>query len=533
MKKILYFLLFFLWYSVSFSQIKILDSTDTENFPIIKFQVNARNPNVLNTSDFILKEKIDSQIVIDSFGLKHIKDSISYSDSNKCVLIMVEGLSNSERYEQNNTFLAGLYSSLDKFIIKGDEIKIVSFALPNKEKLLYNINLEFTDNIADIRSSIGKYRIPTNDFTNKDRSDLTGAIVNGVEMLETHESNLPKSILILSEEKPNNPSLEVIPISEAIKKAKEKGVVINTIKYNRHKYETYNLSTLSSQTYGERRVLTSSSGLGGTNKSKQRKLEKIIPEIINNSVKRSRGNKYEFVFKTKNVIKDGDRYNVTVEIVDSEDQILSFQYKAPGNWVIAQFQKHLYISITVTLILLIILFFISKKIYNSYLNKVKARKEEIESQKEKSEFQQQEIDRQNNEIAEIKRQEDQRNKLEDEKYKAEQEKALVEKMLSIGGGKFPILKVIEKTKSKHHEINKPLYNVGRNPDNNLTIKNPNISRNHFSIKFNGNNYSLKDLGSTNGTLVNGFKYEKTGENTTTLKDGDIIEVTEVTIIFYK
>jgi len=150
MKKIICFLLFFLWYIVSFSQIKILDSTDTENFPTIKFQVNARNPNVLNTSDFILKEKIDSQIIIDSFGLKHLKDSISYSDSNKCVLIMVEGLSNSERYEQNNTFLAGLYSSLDKFIIKGDEIKIVSFALPNKEKLLYDINHKFSDSIAEV-----------------------------------------------------------------------------------------------------------------------------------------------------------------------------------------------------------------------------------------------------------------------------------------------------------------------------------------------------------------------------------------------
>ena len=52
------------------------------------------------------------------------------------------------------------------------------------------------------------------------------------------------------------------------------------------------------------------------------------------------------------------------------------------------------------------------------------------------------------------------------------------------------------------------------------------------ISFDGNDYKLTDNGSTNGTLVNGFKYQGIS-GSTNLNDGDIIEVTEVTIVFYK
>ena len=98
-------------------------------------------------------------------------------------------------------------------------------------------------------------------------------------------------------------------------------------------------------------------------------------------------------------------------------------------------------------------------------------------------------------------------------------------------GNFPILKVIEGNNQKPMRLISQ-YLMLEGLVNNLSINNPHISGNHFTISFDGNDYKLTDNGSTNGTLVNGFKYQGIS-GSTNLNDGDIIEVTEVTIVFYK
>jgi len=166
----------------------------------------------------------------------------------------------------------------------------------------------------------------------------------------------------------------------------------------------------------------------------------------------------------------------------------------------------------------------------SYKEKALARENEILDQRKKTEQQQEEIDKQNKEIDRIKNEENERQRIDSENKKKEKESELIKKMLQ--NGNFPILKVIEGDKSKSYEVNKPIFTVGRSSNNNLTINNPHISGNHFIISFDGNDYKLTDNGSTNGTLVNGFKYQG-NSGSTNLNDGDIIEVTEVTIVFYK
>ena len=60
--------------------------------------------------------------------------------------------------------------------------------------------------------------------------------------------------------------------------------------------------------------------------------------------------------------------------------------------------------------------------------------------------------------------------------------------------------------------------VGRLPECTISINDSNISRNHAEIKAGSAAYIVKDLGSTNGTMVNGIRI--TGEQQ--LRDGDII-----------
>jgi hypothetical protein len=53
-----------------------------------------------------------------------------------------------------------------------------------------------------------------------------------------------------------------------------------------------------------------------------------------------------------------------------------------------------------------------------------------------------------------------------------------------------------------HDLVKDLVTIGRGPDNTIVIGDPSVSSHHAQLQRVGKNYQLKDLGSTNGTLVN-------------------------------
>lgn len=57
--------------------------------------------------------------------------------------------------------------------------------------------------------------------------------------------------------------------------------------------------------------------------------------------------------------------------------------------------------------------------------------------------------------------------------------------------------------------------IGRHPDSNLVLADPNVSRNHAEIRPQGERFVVVDLGSTNGTRVNGVRVD-----TQLLDDGD-------------
>ncbi len=62
-----------------------------------------------------------------------------------------------------------------------------------------------------------------------------------------------------------------------------------------------------------------------------------------------------------------------------------------------------------------------------------------------------------------------------------------------------------------------IVTVGRMPDSTIVLADPNVSRNHAEVRPHGDGYVVVDLGSTNGTRVNGVKISQH-----TLADGDEI-----------
>lgn len=54
-------------------------------------------------------------------------------------------------------------------------------------------------------------------------------------------------------------------------------------------------------------------------------------------------------------------------------------------------------------------------------------------------------------------------------------------------------------------LNEQILTIGRNPESNIVLADPNVSRNHAEIRPSGTGYLVVDLNSTNGSRVNGVR----------------------------
>jgi pSer/pThr/pTyr-binding forkhead associated (FHA) protein len=80
-----------------------------------------------------------------------------------------------------------------------------------------------------------------------------------------------------------------------------------------------------------------------------------------------------------------------------------------------------------------------------------------------------------------------------------------------------------------HELTGEVVTIGRAPDNIFHIDDVSISSHHATVSPSGDGYLLKDLGSTNGTMVNGQALE--AETEYAMKAGDKIRFGKVDAIF--
>jgi pSer/pThr/pTyr-binding forkhead associated (FHA) protein len=70
--------------------------------------------------------------------------------------------------------------------------------------------------------------------------------------------------------------------------------------------------------------------------------------------------------------------------------------------------------------------------------------------------------------------------------------------------------------------------IGRDSSNNVAINDAEISRKHSRLSFQGGKYVLEDLGSTNGTFVNGQRLA----GPVVLKPGDVVSLGEQIVLMY-
>lgn len=77
-----------------------------------------------------------------------------------------------------------------------------------------------------------------------------------------------------------------------------------------------------------------------------------------------------------------------------------------------------------------------------------------------------------------------------------------------------------------HELNKPSVVIGRSRESDIRVSDPNVSRQHAEIRQEGSTYWVVDLGSTNGTSVNGRALKRAK-----LDDADRITLGSTELVF--
>lgn len=77
-------------------------------------------------------------------------------------------------------------------------------------------------------------------------------------------------------------------------------------------------------------------------------------------------------------------------------------------------------------------------------------------------------------------------------------------------------------------LEQPVVNIGRDLANDIAIRDGQVSRYHLRLMLQGQDYHLEDLGSTNGTRVNGAQIS----GRTRLNDGDVIALGDSILLSY-
>jgi len=80
-----------------------------------------------------------------------------------------------------------------------------------------------------------------------------------------------------------------------------------------------------------------------------------------------------------------------------------------------------------------------------------------------------------------------------------------------------------------YELNKDVLNLGRDITNDIVINDKEVSRHHLRIVRGTEGFTIEDLGSTNGTFVNGKRLS----GATLLKNGDMVGLGETVTLGYE
>ena len=93
------------------------------------------------------------------------------------------------------------------------------------------------------------------------------------------------------------------------------------------------------------------------------------------------------------------------------------------------------------------------------------------------------------------------------------------------GMHYGVLQVQGPGGADEHPLLKKAVDVGRSPECDLVVDDPTVSRRHVRLSYTGQGYLVQDLGSGNGTLLNGQPLPP--RRAVPLRPGDVVQAGSV------
>ena len=501
------FLLFFLsLFSACVLAGNLNGGFNTNDYPKVSFVWHEHNPHVYEASSFkLLENNKDVRFDFEEVSLQHPEEENAY-------VVLWEDMAAYNEYHHFYEFTKQVLQSFFSNAPKSED-DYFYLAVYNRtrtdENTLRPLVERFTNQQSDLLQAVNNYRRSIETFSQfPSQSDAFPALNEALDMLNMRENKGAKAIFIITvgHALENSATNSVVAVRE---KSKELHIPIYVIQYAAPYGQAQKFWDLATSTYGLSLSVNSAKMQENVDASLM-----ALNEMYRKAETRYYGRDYQFTYESS-MVRGGAAATLTISVNGVDSQV---QMMPPSHNILSWIKAHLILSI-ICIVLFIVLLVVGIVLFQKH-KASQARQMEALRQKQQQAVQQANAAQQ---ALENYKQETKQQEI------ARQNEDLQKQLASIMRAKnlYPHLYISENGKNSMYEIGKPTITIGRKSDNDLVLSNNAVSRLHAQIVFNGVDFTLEDMQSTNGVFVNG----QVVSSMRSLKDQDMINIGQAIITF--
>ncbi len=483
---------------------------NAENFPQVSFQWNEYNPDPLQPTLLTLKE--NGQAV--DFTLENIA-SDSVPETNKTILFLWEDRPGiNARYRDQFEFTGRLLYGLLNEDLASDTISTFYIATFNRLQVEGEIFRSRLSSFTSDRANIDAFFLDNKHDTQTRPSaetDLLPAIKEGLDLIIREPKSNARAIVVITAGR--NKLASGVEMSPIVIESLQNRVPICFVVVPSSDSDGALAYQLARETYGK---VISGKDVDGAGEELLQYF-KELPSL-------HYGRDYTVTFTSK-LKRDGKQYPLVLNSHGTDYSIVPYNVPKFSLWVWAK--EHLVWAI-VLLVLLIAVVTLGTifgiRFFRKLIESNRTKKEEKQRRESQQMVEQAHLkNRLNTTQQELKKQMELLEKEKKQTKKVEQEERLTRLMHT----KNLSPRLIVADQGITHNIASATHTIGRAEDNDMVIPNPTVSQHHAQVVFDGSDFDIVDLKSSNGIVVNGNYVDSA-----TLKNGDVIGLGEVSIKFY-
>jgi len=408
---------------------------------------------------------------------------------------------------------------------EGDEYAIICYdclrpPYGQNKQLLFPDILYFKNSKNELIKEISSLKRPDIITGNQCVNDaqMYKAIYMAINLLASYNTENQKGIVVLAKDFSVTGEVSAADVGDF---ARQSNIPVYGIMYNAGYHGKFSAKEICERSFGDYWISSDF-------KNKPTIGAKVLLSFMANFLNKAAGVEYDFSYITT-TSKDGFQHLVQVKTPYGTD---GFSYNAPAKTIVEKLRDNLFLVIIGILVFAAMIIFIAIKMHKRKKNQLlkdeelRETQKKIEEQKEFAEFSKKEMDAKWRSIEE--KEANRITELEKQKQKEQEDienSRLILEMLKKGS--FARLVYAKGSELGTFQLSQPFIKIGRNPTNHFHINHGTVSREHASIQFVNSCYMIEDLGSSNGTFVNGVRV-----NREKLNDGDHIAFGEIAVTFH-